>query len=303
MCASNLKGLLLGFPEYREPSQKLARAAGLDFAEVEVHRFPDGESRIRLPEKIPEHVFICRSLNQANEKLVELILAASTARKLGATKVALVAPYLGYMRQDKAFHPGEAVSQQIVGKLLATLFDALFTVDPHLHRVHRMQEAVPVPIAPALSATGVMSDYLGNKLDNPLLLGPDEESEQWVSAIAQQKQLEFHVASKLRLGDSDVRVSLPDADYRGRHIVLVDDVISTGRTIESAIIELKPYQPGSITVMVTHALFAGDALARLKHAGADNIWSSDSISHSTNRIGLAAVLAPELTDLWGSQNS
>lgn len=302
MCADSLKGLLLGFPEYREPARKLARAAGLDFAEVEVHRFPDGESLIRLPEHLPESVFICRSLDQPNAKLVELILAASTARELGAGKVGLVAPYLSYMRQDIAFRPGEAVSQQIVGKLLATLFDAVITVDPHLHRVHHLADAVPAPIALALSATEAMSDYLGDKLENPLLLGPDEESEQWVSAIAGKNQLEFCVASKLRLGDSDVRVSLPAADYRGRHIVLVDDVISTGRTIESTITELKPYQPGSITVMATHALFAGDALARLKSAGADHIWSGDSICHPTNRIALAAVLAPALNDVWSSWN-
>ena len=300
MSAENAGRLLLGFPDYSESAQKLARAAGLDFAEIQVHRFPDGESLVRLPERLPEHVFICRSLNQPNEKLVELVLAASTSRKLGATKVALVAPYLGYMRQDMAFCPGEAVSQQIVGNLLANLFDALITVDPHLHRVHRIEDAVPAPIALALSACDAMSDYLGDKLQNPMLLGPDEESQQWVSAIAQQNRLEFHVASKLRFGDSDVTVSLPDADYRGRHIVLVDDVISTGRTIESAIAALKPHQPGSITVMATHALFAGDALARLKNAGADDIWSTDSISHSTNRIGLAAVLAPAISGLWGS---
>jgi ribose-phosphate pyrophosphokinase len=298
MSAKNLERLVLGFPEYSESAQKLARAAGLDFAEIQVHRFPDGESLVRLPERVPEHIFICRSLNQPNEKLVELILAASTSRELGATKVALVAPYLGYMSQDMAFCPGEAVSQQIVGNLLANLFDALITVDPHLHRVQRIEDAVPVPIALALTATDAMSDYLGNKLQDPMLLGPDEESQQWVSAIAGQNRLEFHVASKLRFGDSDVTVSLPDADYRGRHIVLVDDVISTGRTIESAIAALKPHQPGSITVMVTHALFAGDALARLKNAGADDIWSTDSISHSTNRIGLAAVMAPAISGLW-----
>jgi ribose-phosphate pyrophosphokinase len=300
MSAENARRLLLGFPEYSEFAEKLARAAGLDFAEIQVHRFPDGESLVRLPERLPEHVFICRSLNQPNEKLVELVLAAATSRTLGATKVALVAPYLGYMRQDMAFCPGEAVSQQIVGNLLANLFDALITVDPHLHRVHRIEDAVPAPIALALTACDAMSDYLGDKLQNPMLLGPDEESQQWVAAIAQQNRLEFHVAGKLRFGDSDVTVSLPDADYRGRHIVLVDDVISTGRTIESAIAALKPHQPGSITVMATHALFAGDALARLKNAGADDIWSTDSISHSTNRIGLAAVLAPAISGLWGS---
>lgn len=298
MCANRPSGLLLGFSEYSEPAQNLARVAGLDYAEIEVHRFPDGESRVRLPEALPERVFICRSLNQPNEKLVELILAASTARELGAEKVGLVAPYLGYMRQDKAFHPGEAVSQQVVGNLLASFFDALITVDPHLHRVHHLKDAIPAAVAVSLSASNAMSCYLHDRLEKPILVGPDEESEQWVAAIAQQNQLEYCVASKLRFGDSDVSVSLPAADYEGRHVVLVDDMISTGRTIESTIAELKPYRPASITVMVTHALFADDVLQRLKSAGANEIWSSDSIPHPTNRISLAEDLAKALCDLW-----
>ncbi len=289
--------MLLGFPEYSGPARSLATAAGLNFSEIDVHYFPDGESRLRLPEHIPQRLFICRSLDRPNEKLVELIFAASTARELGAQKVALVAPYLCYMRQDKAFHPGESISQQIVGKLLATWFDEVITVDPHLHRVHRLEDAVPAAQAIALAATDAMSAYLDSRLQNPILVGPDEESEQWVAAIARMNQLEFHVATKDRFGDSDVRVSLPVADYRGRHVVLVDDVASTGHTLEAACRELKPYQPASITVMVTHALFVGDALQRIKLAGADDIWSCDSITHPTNRIGLAASLAPALVNL------
>lgn len=290
-------GLVLGFPEYSAPARDLARAAGLDFAEIEVHRFPDGESRICLPQQLPERVFICRSLNQPNEKLVELMLATATARKLGASRIALVAPYLAYMRQDKAFHPGEAVSQQIVGGLLAGLYEMLVTVDPHLHRVHRLEDAVPCRKAIALSATEAMSSYLDGKLDNPLLLGPDEESRQWVAAIARRNSLDFHVASKTRRSDTDVSISLPPADYRARHVVLVDDVISTGRTIEVAIRELGQHQPASITVMATHALFAGDALQRLKAAGASQIWSTDSIPHATNRIKLAECLGGALAQL------
>ena len=123
------------------------------------------------------------------------------------------------------------------------------------------------------------------------LLGPDEESEQWVAAIAQRNGLEFYVAGKERFGDSDVKVSLPVADYRGRHIVLVDDVVSTGHTLAAACSELKRYQPASISVMVTHALFVDDALQRIRLAGADKVWSCDSVSHSTNQIELAATLA------------
>ena len=297
MASSNRKGLLLGFPEYSAPARGLATAAGLDYAEIDVHYFPDGESRLLLPEPLPERLVICRSLNQPNEKLVELALAASTARELGAGEIILVAPYLCYMRQDKAFHPGEAVSQRIIGKLLADYFDGLITVDPHLHRVHHLEDAVPVAKAKVLNATEAMAAYLDSRLDNPVLIGPDEESEQWVTAIAQRNQFDFHVARKLRFGDSDVQVTLPDADYRGRHIVLVDDVASTGRTLEAASRNLIPYQPASINVMVTHALFVDDAQERLKDAGVDQIWSCDSIIHPTNRIALAESLAQALIEL------
>jgi len=297
MACSNRKGLLLGFPEYSAPARDLATAAGLEYAEVDVHRFPDGESRVRLPNPLPERVVICRSLNQPNEKLVELAFAASTARELGAGKVTLVAPYLCYMRQDKAFHSGEAVSQRIIGKLLANYFDGLITVDPHLHRVHHLEDAVPVENAKAINATEAMAVYLDGRLGNPVLIGPDEESEQWVAAIARRNQLDFHVARKVRFGDSDVQVTLPDADFRGRHIVLVDDIASTGRTLEVASRNLIPCQPASINVMVTHALFVDDALDRIKDAGVDQIWSCDSIIHPTNRIRLAESLAQALIEL------
>ena len=74
MASSNKKGLLLGFPEYSAPARDLATATGLDYAEIEVHHFPDGESQLRLPDPLPERIVICRSLNQPNEKLVELNL-------------------------------------------------------------------------------------------------------------------------------------------------------------------------------------------------------------------------------------
>ena len=297
MQSEQTRGLVLCFPECRAQAGSMAAAAGLEVAEIGVHRFPDGESRIDLPQALPEHVFIYRSLDQANQKLVQLILAAATARELGATRVALIAPYLCYMRQDKAFHPGEAVSQHIIGKLLARYFDELLTVDPHLHRVNRIEDAVPVARARALAATDAMARYLEGRIDNPLLLGPDEESEQWVAAIAKRNGLEFQVARKQRFGDSEVKILLPDAPFRGRQVVLVDDIASTGHTLAATCRELAPHQPAGITVMVTHALFIDDAVQRITAAGAGQIWSCDSISHPTNRIALAECLAGALAGL------
>ncbi|MCB1925675.1 MAG: ribose-phosphate diphosphokinase [Gammaproteobacteria bacterium] len=296
MQPSSRQQIILGMPSYREPAQRLAAAAGCAYADIDVHTFPDGESRVRLPAQLPEEVVICVSLDRPNDKLVALELAAATARELGAGRVVLVAPYLCYMRQDRAFVPGEAVSQHVIGHALARHFDTVITVDPHLHRVHRLDQAVPVRRAVALTAASLMTDWLGTNANAPLLLGPDAESAQWVSAIATPAGLEFGVAHKQRLGDRDVRITLPSLAFAGRHVVVVDDVASSGQTLLEATRLLVAAGAVEITVLVTHALFVGDAEQRLRAAGVSGICSTDSVVHPSNRIALAPLLAQALSE-------
>lgn len=259
---------------------------------IEVHRFPDGESRVTVPTPLPEQVVIFCSLDRPDEKLIELLLAASAVRDQGVKRLMLVAPYLCYMRQDKAFHAGEAVSQRVIGQLLGDAFDVVITVDPHLHRVSHLHEAIPATTAIALSATGLMADFLQVHVERPWLFGPDAESRQWVEAIADGHGFDVAVAEKVRLGDSDVHICLPaGVDISGRHIVLVDDVASTGRTLLAAAAAVRLAGAISVSAIVTHALFAGDAWEKLQGGGIDHIWSTDSISHSSNVISLAPLLA------------
>jgi len=283
--------LVLGFTDSEKQAAGLAAALGIPHECIDVHRFPDGESRVRLPAHLPEHVALFRSLHYPNEKLLEVMLAAESARTLGAREVTLIAPYLCYMRQDKAFHPGEAVSQRIVGRFLAGLFDALVTVDPHLHRVHDLAEAVPVKRAVALSAAPAMGQFLAARKAQALLVGPDQESEQWVSTVAGGAGLAYAVASKIRRGDRDVEIRLPDREYAGLHAVLVDDLASTGRTLAGAARALLAAGAARVDVLVTHALFVGDALETLMAAGVSEVWSSDSIPHASNAFALAPELA------------
>ena len=229
-----MEGVLLHFDDETTVAARLAQAAGLRAAVIERHRFPDGELRLRLPAVLPPQVVVLRGLHAPNEKLVELLLAARSARTLGARHLTLVAPYLGYMRQDAAFRPGEAVSQKIVGGFLAELFDALVTVDPHLHRVLRLADAVPVADAVALSAAELLACIAVENRSAPLLLGPDEEAAQWVAAGARAFGLDHAVCTKHRHGDHDVEVRLPDVKVAGRAVVIVDDVASTGRTVARA---------------------------------------------------------------------
>jgi ribose-phosphate pyrophosphokinase len=283
--------LVLGFPDSERSGQALATAIDCPYETIDVHRFPDGESRLTLPEKLRDRVVLHRSLDQPNEKLIELMLAADTARALGATQLTLVAPYLCYMRQDSAFHPGEAVSQRIVGRFLARMFDTVITVDPHLHRVHALSEAVPAKRAVSLSAAPAMGAFLASLGSHPLLVGPDAESEQWVRTVADVAALDFVVAQKTRRGDRSVAIRLPEYDYAQRNAVLVDDLASTGRTLAAAAKALHEAGAARIDVLVTHALFVGDALKTLEASGVTEIWSSDSVSHESNAFALAPALA------------
>ncbi|GAV19101.1 ribose-phosphate pyrophosphokinase [Mariprofundus micogutta] len=288
----NNHNIVLGFSESLQQAQSLAAELGFPCDEIRLHRFPDAEHRLQVPGSLPENVILFLSLDYPNEKLIELLLAAGAVRENGATRLLLVAPYLCYMRQDIAFHEGEAVSQQIIGKLLADTVDAVITVDPHLHRITRLQQAVPLDHALALTAAEPMAAFLAKQFEKPLLIGPDDESRQWVESIASGRGFDFTVATKERFGDRNVRIHLPeDKPVVGRDVVIVDDIASTGRTIIAAAQSILAGKPKSLSVLVTHALFAGDAETRIRELAVDHIWSTDSIKHPTNAIPLTSLLA------------
>jgi len=287
--------LILGFGDYEAPGLSLADELGVAFRKVDIHRFPDGESRVRIPAEVPEHVVLCRSLDHPNEKLVEVLLTAETARGLGAKRLTLVAPYLCYMRQDAAFAAGDAVSQTIIGRFLGELFDDVVTVDPHLHRTVTLADALPNTRSLELTATGLMADHLRQRSDPPLvLLGPDEESRQWVERVATHCDLPYAIATKSRFGDRHVRIDLPALDLADRNVVLIDDVASSGETLATAARALHATGASGISAMVSHGIFAPGAVDTLHSAGIGAIVSSDSVCHPSNGMALAGVLADGL---------
>lgn len=287
--------VLLCFEEEQESAARIAEAAGHPLVRIDRHRFPDGEIKLRLPPTLPDQVVILRTLNNPNEKLIELLLAAQTARDLGARHLTLVAPYLGYMRQDVAFEPGEAISQRIVGRFLAGLFDAVITVDPHLHRIATLQQAVPVAHAVVLSAAPLLSDLIATQRPQALLVGPDEESAQWLAQAASRHGFDHAVCRKVRHGDRAVEIALPDIPVSGRQVVLLDDVVSTGHTLAQATRQLLAAGAASVDVAVTHALFVGDAWQMILNAGVREVWSTDCVKHASNAISMSTSIGEALT--------
>lgn len=302
-----MSALLLYFEDEQVPALRLAKACGLAAACVERHRFPDEELRLKLPVnaegQLPELVVIYRSLDRPNDKLVELLLVSREARRLGTRQVLLVAPYLAYMRQDMAFHPGEIVSQQIIGRFLSELVDGLITVDPHLHRISRLDEAFPGPYAISLSGAPMLARLIAQERPQALLMGPDAESAQWIATAAAACGFDHGVCTKVRHGDHDVRITLPaDVSVKDRHVVLLDDVASSGRTLVEASKLLRAAGARSVDVAVTHALFAADALDVIRAAGVAHIWSTDCIVHPSNAIQMAPELA-QAVQTWLRQRT
>lgn len=287
--------LLLHFDEETLPAGRLAWVAGIEARAVGCHRFPDEELCLRLPDvELPACLIIYRSLDRPNDKLVELMLLARDARERGVKRLVLVAPYLAYMRQDAAFHPGELVSQRLVGGFLAELFDAVITIDPHLHRIERIEQAIPTYHAIALSGAPQLAAAVAERRRGALLLGPDAESLRWVESAARAAGLEYATCAKERHGDRDVDIALPDLALDGRRIVLLDDVTSSGRTLARAAERVLAAGAASVDVAVTHALFAGDALDAIHGAGVGEVWSTDTIVHESNTVFMAPVLARAL---------
>ncbi len=298
---------LLYFDDERAAALNLATTCLMPALGVEVHRFPDQELRLRLPVSrtgtLPQTLVIYRSLDRPNDKLIELLLTIEQARQLGAQRILLVAPYLAYMRQDMAFHPGEVVSQRIVGPFLARMLDGLITVDPHLHRINKLTEAVPLDYAISLSGAPALADCIAQHHTDPLLIGPDEESAQWVTTAAKKHGWDHGVCTKTRLGDQSVQITLPALSVKDRAVVLLDDIASSGQTLATATEMLRAAGAASVDVAVTHALFADQAMEAIRAAGVRHIWSTDCIGHESNAIATAPILAPAVRDWVKAQAS
>jgi len=283
---------VVAMPGSEHCGEQIAAHLGAARCRLESRRFPDGEIYLRLLDEVQGlHVAVVAQLRDPDPQLPGLLFLADALRELGAASVGLVAPYLPYMRQDNRFHAGEAVTSHSFARLLSTAFAWLVTMDPHLHRVASLDaiydlRAAVVPSAPSIAA------WVRTEVMRPHIVGPDEESEQWVSDVAARADCLYSVLRKERSGDRSVRLTLPNLDaLRGRTPVLVDDIISSGQTMATTVRRLVAMGFAAPICVGVHPVFAGDALASLGAAGAARVVSCNTIAHSTNAIDVTIRLA------------
>ncbi len=289
--------LLLPLPGNEAMTGALSRALACDVGRIETRRFPDGETFVRIvAEPKDRDVILVCALDHPDTKLLPLVFSADAARELGASRVGLAAPYLAYLRQDRRFQAGEAVTSHSFARLLSGSLDWLATIDPHLHRYKSLAELYSIPVR-ALHAAPLLADWIGKHVQAPVLVGPDAESEQWVSAAAARIAVPFTVLVKTRTGDRVVSVALRNPQViRGRTPVILDDIVSSGETMLAAIRTVRNVSKAPAVCMAVHGIFAEDANAKIAGEGA-RLVTCNTIPHATNAIDVSELLAAGVTEL------
>lgn len=282
-----MKSLIFALSGNEILAKSLAQSSGAEIGNAEIRSFPDGETYVRVISEVKNRrcILVC-TLDRPDQKLLPLYFLSETIKSLGGRCTCLVAPYLAYMRQDKQFKPGEAVTSEYFAALISGFAHSLITVDPHLHRHSSLEEIYTVPTR-VMHAAEPISAWIKKNVNQPVLIGPDNESEQWVAEVADKVGAPFIILEKTRRGDRDVEVSVPQVEkFKNYNPVLIDDIISTARTMIKTVGHLSQAGMKPPVCMGVHAVFAGDAYQALQNAGARQIITCNTIPHPSNRIAL-----------------
>lgn len=286
-----MKPLVFALPNNELIANNICNGINGDLGEFILRQFPDGESYVRILSNVEnKNVFVVCTFHEPDTKIIPLLFLCNLLKEQKAKSVCLVAPYLAYMRQDKQFNPGEAITSEYFAKLLSSIVTQLITIDPHLHRRTSMQEIYTIPCG-VLHAAELISHWIKTNIPNAILIGPDSESEQWVAEVAKQAKVPFIVLEKIRHGDTDVEVSVPHIEkYKDYVPVLVDDIISTARTMIETVGHLKKAGMKPPVCIGVHAVFADNAFEELKKAGVEKIITCNTIKHISNGIDVSSLL-------------
>src|SRR5205085_2521199 len=157
--------------------------------------------------------------------------------------------------QDARFAPGEGVTSAYFARMVSSAVDWMVTVDPHLHRHAGLEGLYTIPTDIARAAPAI-ADWVAAEVNDPVLIGPDAESAQWVAAVAQKCGAPFVILEKTRRGDRDVSISEPPKQWNSHTPVVIDDIVSTGRTMVEATRRLREAGSAAPMCVAIHAVFA-----------------------------------------------
>jgi len=297
-----LKPLVIGGSNGEHLAIELSQLMGLELVSVEIKKFPDGETYVRILGDVSgrDVVYINSLQRSPNESLIETLLTLDALRDLGATRLIAVIPYMSYARQDSRFNPGEAISVQTIAKLFKSMrLDHLVTVDMHLHRITDPSSLFGANFH---NITGVreLAKYIKRNysVENTVVIGPDEEAEQWAKIMAEDLGgLKYGVLKKTRITAEEVAVVAEGLNVQGKNVIIVDDIISTGGTIVEAVNTLRNLGAREIYVTTVHPLLIGNAYAKLLRLNLRDLVGTNSVLSPISKVSIAPAIGEKIMEI------
>ncbi len=263
-------------------SRRIASILGLEFAKVTFKRFPDGEVYVRIEDSVDEPVVV-QSIT-SNDDLITLMLMLDA---LDGKDITVVIPYMGYARQDKKFKEGEPISIRAVARLIEGYANRVITVNIHsreaLSHFKKLEEVDAMPI--------IGEYYKGRDV---VMISPDLGSLERVKVCAEHAGCEFDYLEKRRIDAENVEIKPKNLDVKGKEVVIVDDIISTGGTMVEATRMLLQAGAKSVECACVHAVLAGNALNKLFSAGVKDVIATDTIERAVSLVSVAPTIAERL---------
>ena len=289
-----VKFAVIGGNASKDLAKRIARRLKASYVDTKTRVFPDGESKITFGH-IPKNsivLVIQSTYPPVDTNLLQILSIISQARK-ASSKIYAIIPYMGYARQDRQFLSGEVVTMSIVAKMLEVAgAKKVVVVDIHsktaLNHFKISKESV--------SAIPELAKYFKKlKLKNALVVSPDMGGALRAKKFASLLNTDFITLKKSRNRKTGkVRIQSSKVDVRGRDLIVVDDIISTGGSVVRATQFLKRQKCKRVFVACTHGLFIGDAERKIKKAGVSQIISTNTIPRSTSKVDVSGIIAESI---------
>ena len=281
-------------------ARKISDYLGIGLGAVKTAPFPDGELLVKLEEDVRgRDVFLIQpTCEPVNESLMELLIFIDSARRASAERVTAVLPYFGYARQDRKDEGRVPITAKLVANMITIAgADRVLTVDLHAAQV---QGFFDIPVD-NLYAEPVFSRYWsGKKFKDLVLVSPDVGNTKRARAYAERLGGDLAVIDKRRVSGEDVEPGRIIGDVRGKTVLMMDDMITTGGTVARAAQMCKDHGATSVFVGATHAILCGPAIERLSEAPINELVVTDTIPISQDKIdGLSKLRVLSVAELIG----
>jgi ribose-phosphate pyrophosphokinase len=268
-----------------ELAQKIAEHCFSDLVPAKITTFADGESSVEFTENIRgEDVFIIQSTcTPVNDSLMELLIMVDAARRSSASRITAVIPYFGYARQDRKSASRTPITAKLVANLLTTSgTDRILTMDLHAGQI---QGFFDIPVDDLTSRVAFAKDIKkqfykdGSNIAEveTVFVSPDAGGVVRARKFADMFGGDIAIVDKRRpeAGKSEVMNLI--GDVKGKHAILVDDIVDSGGTLCSAAKAIMDAGAASVRAYITHGVLSNEACQKVEKSVLDELVVTDSI--------------------------